>query len=93
MEHQKERRNEQLPWPKGRPSTEWVNWIPRLKNVSSKKPDKTEGGTKTQGDGGRERQEEEEGRKKERRQEEKVTRDTSMGWRGIILTSLLCYSM
>ena len=89
MEHQNERRNEQQPWPNDRSRTDWKYWIPRLKNVSSKKPAKTEGGTKTQDDRGRERQEEEEGGKKERRQEEKVTGDKGMGWRGIILTSLL----
>ena len=41
MEHQKERRNELLPWPKDRPSKEWVYWIPRLKITKAQKiPDK-----------------------------------------------------
>ena len=84
MEHQKERRDEQQPWPKDRPSTEWKYWIPRLKKYKHQETrQKPKEGQKPKSTGGGKdrRRKGEERRRGDKRRESQETK----AWDGAAL--------
>ena len=89
MGHQNGRRHEQQPWQRIDRGQNGNTGSQGSKVKAPRNLPKTEGGSKTQDDRGREGQGEEDGGEKEKRQGEGFTGDKGVGTRGIILTSLL----